>query len=81
MQALDDTNRKVLKTFIERIERLEQEKILLNTDIKNILSEAKEKGFSPLVMRKVIKSRQIDEEKYLEQEALFELYKEAIKQV
>ena len=80
MQALDDTNRKVLKTFIERIERLEQEKILLNTDIKNILSEAKEKGFSPLVIRKVIKSRQIDEEKYLEQEALFELYKEAIKQ-
>lgn len=78
MQALDDTTSKVLKSFIERIERLEQEKILLNTDIKNILLEAKDKGFSPLIMRKVIRSRQMDEEKYLEQEALFELYKEAI---
>jgi uncharacterized protein (UPF0335 family) len=78
MQALDDTTGKVLKGFIERIERLEQEKTLLNNDIKNILLEAKDKGFSPLIMRKVIRSRQMDEEKYLEQEALFELYKEAV---
>ena len=78
MDSIDNETRKILKQYIERIERLEEEKNNINNDIKDLLVEAKAKGFVPNIIRQVIKARKMDTEKLNEQEALFELYKNAI---
>ncbi|MFA5592639.1 MAG: DUF2312 domain-containing protein [Micavibrio sp.] len=67
-----------LKAFIERIERLEEEKAALAEDIKDIFAESKAVGFDTKTMRKVIRLRKMDREKRQEEEELLELYKAAI---
>ncbi len=67
-----------LKAFIERVERLEEEKAGLAEDIKDIMAEAKGVGFDTKTMRKVIRLRKMDKEKRREEEELLELYKSAI---
>lgn len=67
-----------LKAFIERVERLEEEKAALAEDIKDIMAEAKGVGFDTKTMRKVIRLRKMDKEKRNEEEELLELYKAAI---
>ena len=67
-----------LKSFIERIERLEEEKKNLSTDLKEVYSEAKSGGFDTKIMRQVIKMRKIDKADRQEQEALFQVYWDAI---
>ncbi len=67
-----------LKAFIERIERLEEEKAGLAEDIKDIYAESKGVGFDTKIMRKVIRLRKMDLEKRREEEELLELYKSAI---
>ena len=67
-----------LKAFIERVERLEEEKAALAEDIKDIFAEAKGTGFDVKIMRKVIRLRKMDKEKRAEEEQLEELYKAAI---
>lgn len=67
-----------LKAFIERIERLEEEKAALAEDIKEIYAEAKSVGFDTKTMRKVVSLRKLDHEKRREQEELLELYKSVI---
>ncbi len=67
-----------LKSFIERIETLEEEKAALAEDIKDVYAEAKATGFDTKIMRKVIKLRNMDREKRQEEEELTELYKSAI---
>ena len=67
-----------LKAFIERVERLEEEKAALAEDIKEIMAEAKGVGFDTKIMRKVIRLRKMDKEKRNEEEELLELYKAAI---
>lgn len=67
-----------LKAFIERIERLEEEKAGLAEDIKDIMAEAKGTGFDTKTMRKVIRLRKMDKQKRQEEEELLELYKSAI---
>lgn len=67
-----------LKAFIERVERLEEEKAALAEDIKDIMGEAKATGFDTKIMRKVIRLRKMDKEKRNEEEELLELYKAAI---
>lgn len=69
---------KRLKAFIERIERLEEEKAALAEDIKEIYAEAKGTGFDTKTMRKLIRLRKMDAEKRQEEDALLELYKSAI---
>lgn len=66
-----------LKSFIERVERLEEEKSGLQEDIKDIFAEAKAVGFDTKIMRKVIRLRKMDKEKRNEEEKLTELYKAA----
>lgn len=78
MDSIDNETRKILKQYIERIERLEEEKNNINNDIKDLLVEAKAKGFVPNIIRQVIRARKMDAEQLNEQEALFELYKNAI---
>lgn len=67
-----------LKAFIERIERLEEEKAGLSEDIKDIYGESKAVGFDTKIMRKVIRLRKMDAEKRREEDELLELYKAAI---
>lgn len=67
-----------LRSFIERIERLEEEKAGLAEDIKEVYAEAKGVGFDVPTIRKVIAERKKDPEKRAEQLELFDLYKSAI---
>jgi uncharacterized protein (UPF0335 family) len=67
-----------LKSFIERIERLEEEKRALAEDIKEVYSEAKGVGFDVKTMRRIVRLRKLDEEDRDEQEALLDTYLRAI---
>ena len=67
-----------LKSFIERIERLEEEKNALSGDIKEVYAEAKGNGFEPKIMRQIIKIRKMDKDALDEQESLLDLYKRAL---
>lgn len=67
-----------LKWFIERIERLEEEKRVLAEDIKEVYAEAKGTGFDTKIMRRLIKERRRDQDGVAEEEALLELYKRAL---
>lgn len=67
-----------LKSFIERIERLEEEKRALAEDIKEVFAEAKGVGFDVKTMRQIIKIRRSDQDDLDEQEALLDTYKRAL---
>ena len=67
-----------LKSFIERIERLEDEKRALSEDIKEVYAEAKGTGFDPKIMRQIIKIRKMDQEELDEEESLLDVYKCAL---
>ena len=70
-----------LKSFFERIERLEDEKRALGEDVKEVYDEAKGSGFEPKIMRQIIKIRRMDKEEHDEQETLLDLYKRALSMV
>ena len=67
-----------LKSFIERIERLEEEKRALAEDIKEVYAEAKGTGFDTKIMRQLIKIRKMDKDDLDEQETLLDVYKRAL---
>lgn len=67
-----------LKSFVERIERLEEERSALASDIRDVYSEAKGAGFDVKVMRQVIRLRKLDRAEREEQEALLETYRRAL---
>jgi uncharacterized protein (UPF0335 family) len=67
-----------LKSFIERIERLEEEKRALAEDIKEVYAEARGSGFEPKIMRQIVRLRRRDQDDVTEEESLIELYKRAI---
>ena len=67
-----------LRSFIERIERLEEEKKALSEDIKEVYAEAKSEGFDTAIMRQVIRIRKMNEADLQEQEELLEVYKRAL---
>ncbi len=67
-----------LRQYIERVERLEEEKKALMSDIKDIFFEAKASGFDPKTMRQIIRIRAMDEEVLAEQETLLDTYREAL---
>ena len=67
-----------LKSFIERIERLEEEKAAIGADVREIYAEAKAVGFDTKVMRQVVKLRKMDRQEREEQEQLLDLYLAAI---
>jgi uncharacterized protein (UPF0335 family) len=67
-----------LRSYIERVERLEEEKAALAADIREVFAEAKGTGFEPKVMRQIIKLRKLEQADRQEMEALLELYLAAI---
>ena len=68
----------VLSQFIDRIERLEEEKAELSQDIRDIYLEAKGNGFDPKIMRKIVALRKKDRHELDEEEAILQLYKQAL---
>jgi uncharacterized protein (UPF0335 family) len=67
-----------LRAFIERIERMEEEKKAIADDIKEIYAEAKGNGFDTKVLRQIVRIRKQDASERMEQEALLELYMAAL---
>ena len=67
-----------LRSFIERIERLEEERKTLAEDIKEVFAEAKGNGFDTKIIREIIKIRRMDEDDLDEQETLLDIYKRAL---
>lgn len=67
-----------LKAFVERIERLEEEKKALAADIKDVYSEAKVNGFDVKALRHIIALRKLDVNERQEQEAIVETYLAAL---
>ena len=67
-----------LRAFVERIERMEEEKAAIATDIKEIYAEAQGNGFDTKILRKLVAIRKQDANERMEQEALLELYMSAL---
>jgi uncharacterized protein (UPF0335 family) len=67
-----------LKSFVERIERLEEEKKALANDIKEVYAEAKGTGFDTKIMRQIIRLRKMDKDDLDEQETLLDVYRRAL---
>lgn len=67
-----------LKSFIERVERLEEEKKAITDDMKEVFAEAKGEGFDIKVIRMIIKIRKQDSNERAEQEAILDLYLHAL---
>ena len=67
-----------LKAFVERVERLEEEKKGLSDDIREVFEEAKGSGFDVKALRTVIRLRAMDSAEREEQEAVIDLYKSAL---
>ncbi|MEE8225221.1 MAG: DUF2312 domain-containing protein, partial [Kiloniellales bacterium] len=67
-----------LRSFIERIERLEEEKAALAGDIREVYAEAKATGFDLRTIRQVVRLRKMDRDARNEQEHLLDLYKQAV---
>jgi uncharacterized protein (UPF0335 family) len=68
----------VLRQFIERVERLEEERKALGDDVRDTYSEAKAVGFDPKVMREVIRLRKMDRDDKAERDALLDMYQHAL---
>lgn len=67
-----------LRSYIERIERLEEEKATLAADVREVFAEAKGNGFDVKIMRQILRLRKMDGDDRAEQEALLDVYKRAI---
>ena len=67
-----------LTQYIERIERLEEEKRAMMADIRDVYGEAKATGFDPKIMRQLVKMRAMDRELLQEQDELLQTYRAAV---
>lgn len=76
--ATTDSSAARLRSFVERIERLEEEKAVTATDIKEVYSEAKGTGFDVPTMREIIRLRKVDQADRAEREELLDLYQRAL---
>jgi len=68
----------LLKSFVERIERLEEERTLIAGDVKEVYAEAKAQGFDTKVLRKVVALRKRDAAERREEQEVLDLYLEAL---
>ena len=78
MSNLEGNARQQLRAFVERIERLEEERTALGADIREVYSEAKGVGFEPKVLRQVVRLRKQDVNERQELEAILEIYLHAL---
>lgn len=78
MSDVHGVARDQLRAFVERIERLEEEKKTIADDIKDVYGEAKGMGFDTKILKKVIALRKKDEQERLEEEAILDTYLHAL---
>lgn len=78
MSDVNDVAQDQLRSFVERIERLEEEKKTIGDDIKDVYAEAKGNGFDTKVLRRVISLRKQDQNERQEQESILDLYMQAL---
>ena len=78
IDVLNGTAQTQLKSIIERVERLEEDKAAIMADLKEIFAEAKGNGFDTKILRKVVRLRKQDKAKRQEEDALLDLYLSAI---
>ncbi len=78
IEVLNTTAQGKLKSIVERIERLEEDKAAVANDLKEVYAEAKGEGFDTKILRKVIRLRKQEAAKRQEEEALIDLYISAI---
>jgi len=78
LDTLNTSAQGKLKSLVERIERLEEDKATVANDLKEVYAEAKGEGFDTKILRKVIRLRKQDTAKRQEEEALIDLYVSAI---
>lgn len=78
MSLTGQTGADQLRQYIERIERLEEEKRALMSDVRDIYAEAKATGFEPKVMRQIVKIRAMDKDLLAEQDMLLSTYRDAL---
>ncbi len=67
-----------LKAFIERVERLEEEKKAISDDIRDVFAEAKGNGYDVKALRTIVRLRKQDKDERMEQEAILETYMHAL---
>lgn len=67
-----------LRSFIERVEKLEDDKSLIATDIKEVYAEAKARGYDTKILRKIIALRKRDRDDIAEEQAVLSMYAEAL---
>ena len=67
-----------LRAFVERVERLSEEKKAIADDIRDVYAEGKSAGFDTKIMRKAIKIRAMDRDKWREEEEILDLYLAAL---
>ena len=67
-----------LRSFIERVERLEEEKAAIMNDVKEVYAEAKGEGYDVKTLRQVVRIRKMDRADRQEQEAMLDLYLSAL---
>jgi uncharacterized protein (UPF0335 family) len=70
-----------LRSIVERVERLEDDKAAVAADIKEVLAEAKGEGYDTAIIRQVVKIRRMDKAKRQEAEAILDLYLSALGEV
>jgi uncharacterized protein (UPF0335 family) len=78
LETLGVTAQGKLKSLVERIERLEEDRAAVASDLKEVYAEAKGEGFDTKIIRKVVRLRKADAAKRQEEETLVELYISAI---
>lgn len=78
IDVLNSTAQTQLKTILERIERLEEDKAAVMADLKEVYAEAKGNGFDVKILRKVIRIRKQDAAKRQEEDAILDLYLSAL---
>ena len=74
----NSVDRDRLKNFVERVERLTEEKDVIATDIREVYGEAKATGFDTKILRRVIALRKMDRDEREEQETVLDLYLSAL---
>ena len=76
--ATDSATAKQLRSYIERIERVEEDRAALGEDLKDLFAAAKGEGFDVPTMKTILRLRKKDRQEIEEQESLLDLYKSAL---
>lgn len=76
--VIQNNTQEQLRSFIERLERLEEEKKVVSENIKDVYSEAKATGFDVKALKKIVSLRKKDEQEWMEEEQILEVYLRAL---